>query len=126
MSFSQNIDEQARVVMLEDQYYVGEYGFFFTIKTGIDLTAVVEGEIRGVLRRPNGSTIHRNIPRVNVTDQAVGKLLFQVESGDFTSVGDYHCQVFVRDVDVGIVRPSHVFGFQVVEGLTISPGNLFA
>lgn len=111
--------------LLEEEYYIGESGFAFTIKTGINLAGLVDGEIKGVIKRPNGSIVARTIEISDISDVATGTVLFDVEPEDFTTAGTYKIQVFVKDADAALARPSHVFSFNVVPGLVSDADSLF-
>ena len=110
---------------LEEEYYVDESGFAFIIKTGLDLSSLTDGEIKGVIRRPNGSIVSRTIPIVNITDQATGSVSFDIEPGDFSEVGTYYIQVFAKDADAELARPSHAFSFSVIAALVKDADSLF-
>jgi hypothetical protein len=113
------------IVPLEESFYVGEHGFSFRVKTDIDLTGVVEGEIKGVIVRPNRSQISKNISIGNITDAATGTLMFPVVDNDLNAEGQYTAQIYVKDSDLNISRPSHIFTFSVFEGLELDPDSLF-
>lgn len=100
-------------MILEERFYVSEYGFNFTVKTGLNLTNFVEGDFKAVLKRPDGSVSVKNIPLSNVTEVATGTVLFPITSKDLTQEGRYKAQVFVRDVNLNFGRPSHAFEFDV-------------
>ena len=110
---------------LEEEYYVDESGFAFIVKTGLDLSNLVDGEIKGVIKRPNGSIVSRDIPVVKITDQTTGTLSFDIEAGDFTLPGTYYIQVFAKDADTTLARPSHAFSFTVKEPLVKDVDGLF-
>ncbi len=104
-------------ILLEETFYPGEAGFSFTIKTGIDMSNLLDGEIKGVIGRPNGSTVNRSIPLAKVSDAATGTVYFDIESTDFTEPGYYTMQIYVKDADGGLARPSHLIRFEVQSGI---------
>jgi hypothetical protein len=110
---------------LEEEYYVDESGFAFIVKTGLDLSNLVDGEIMGVLKRPNDSVVSRSIPTARITDLNTGSVSFDIEANDFTMEGVYYIQVFVRDADTGLSRPSHAFSFNVRQSLVKDADSLF-
>lgn len=110
---------------LEEEYYVDERGFSFIVKTGLDLSNLVDGEIIGVLKRPNASVVSRIIPVAKITDQATGSVSFEIEDGDFTMEGIYYIQVFAKDADTTLARPSHAFSFSVKRSLVKDADSLF-
>lgn len=112
---------------LEEQFYTNEQGFDFQVKTGLDLTDLQDGEIVGVVLRPNGSTVTRTINIARIVGAATdGVILFPIQSGDLTQPGNYRAQIFIRDADLGRARPSHPWEFKVVNGLVANPSSLFA
>ena len=110
---------------LEEEYYVDESGFSFIIKTGLDLSSLADGEIKGVIRRPNGSIVSRTIPIASITDQNTGSVAFDIIPGDFSEAGTYFIQVFAKDADADLARPSHAFSFSVVSALVKDADALF-
>lgn len=111
--------------ILEEDYYVGEYGFFFTIKTGIDMTNLLDGEVKGVIKRPNGSIVRRNILSANLTDRPTGTVQFEIVDGDFNQEGVFTIQIFAKDADTTLARPSHSFSFNVVESVAKDVNAVF-
>jgi hypothetical protein len=107
------VSDEQQIEVLEEKFYVAEYGFSFVVKTGIDLTNMVEGDLKGVLQRADGSVALKNIPLANISEVATGTVLFPVSDTDFTVPGRYVAQVFVKDTSLGVARPSHPFGFDV-------------
>lgn len=101
------------VILLEETFYPGEAGFSFAIKTGIDMSNLIDGEVKGVIGRPNGSVVHRTIPMAKVTDLVTGTVFFDIETTDFTEPGIYSMQIFTKDADGGLTRPSHLVRFEV-------------
>ena len=104
-------------ILLEEQFYPGESGFSFDIKTGIDMTNLLDGEIKGVVGRPNGSTVPRTIPLAKISDLVTGQVYFDIESTDFTETGIYSVQIFTKDADGSLFRPSHLIRFEVVRAV---------
>jgi len=104
-------------IILEEEFYPGEGGFAFSIKTGIDLTGLLEGEIKGVIKRPNSSVVYRTIPLAKIADVATGTVYFDILSSDFTVPGEYKMQIFAKDADGTLTRPSHVVSFTVASNL---------
>jgi hypothetical protein len=100
-------------MVLEEKFYVSEFGFNFEVQTGLNLVNFIEGDFRAVLRRPDGSVSAKNIPLANVLDTAKGTVLFPISGSDLKIPGRYAAQVFVRDQNLGVARPSHVFQFDV-------------
>lgn len=111
--------------VLEEKFYVGEGGFAFSIRTGIDMTNLADGEIKGVIQRPNGSLVDRVIPIAKVTDVTTGTVDFDVLDTDFSMPGYYKVQVYTKDADAALARPSHIFSFEVVDNLVKDVENLF-
>lgn len=109
-----------QVVKIEERFYVGERGFKFVVRTGLDMTVLAEGEIVSVLKRPNGNTIKRVIPLADIQDVQLGQVLMSVDTNDFNVAGEYQAQIFIKDASLGHARPSHVFTF-VVQEPVISP-----
>lgn len=111
--------------VLEEVFYVGEGGFAFSIKTGIDMTNLSDGEIKGVIKRPNGSTVYRSILTAKITDVATGTLDFDIVETDFVEPGTHSVQIFTKDADAVLARPSHIFSFEVIENLVKDVDKLF-
>ena len=110
---------------LEEEYYVGEGGFAFVVKTGIDMSSLQDGEIMGVIKRPNDSIVKRSIPTVKISDTATGTVSFDIVATDFTMPGTYSVQIFVKDADTSVARPSHPFTFTVNGALVKDADALF-
>ncbi|MCK5643219.1 MAG: hypothetical protein KAJ19_20590 [Gammaproteobacteria bacterium] len=104
-------------ILLEEVFYPGEAGFSFSIKTGIDMSNLLDGEIKGVVGRPNGSVVARTIPLAKVFDAATGSVYFDIEVTDFTEPGEYTMQIFTKDADGTLVRPSHLIRFEVQKSI---------
>lgn len=104
-------------VLLEETFYPGEAGFSFQIKTGINMTGLLNGEIKGVIRRPNGSAVIRTIPTSKIADLITGTVFFDIEVTDFNEVGTYKMQIQTRDADAPLTRPSHPIQFEVEPNL---------
>jgi len=104
-------------ILLEEVFYPGEAGFSFSIKTGIDMSNLEEGEVKGVIGRPNGSIVSRTIPLAKVLDAVTGHVYFDIESTDFTEPGEYMVQVFTNDANGTLIRPSHVVRFKVEKSI---------
>ena len=104
-------------VTLEETFYPGEAGFSFAIKTGIDMTNLIDGEVKGVIGRPNGSVVHRTIPMAKVFDLVTGSVYFDIEDTDFTEVGQYIMQIATKDADGVLSRPSHPVCFEVEDNV---------
>jgi len=104
-------------ILLEETFYPGEAGFSFEIRTGVDMSNLIDGEIKGVIGRPNGSTVNRVIPMAKVNDLVTGTVYFDIESTDFTESGNYTMQIYVKDADGGLARPSHLIRFEVQDGI---------
>ncbi len=104
-------------VLLEETFYLGESGFSFSIKTGIDMSNLIDGEIKGVIKRENGSIVSRTIPLNKISDALTGHVFFDIEESDFTEKGSYVIQIMTRDSDAGITRPSHLVKFEVESGI---------
>lgn len=100
-------------ILLEEVFYPGEAGFSFAIKTGIDMSNLLDGEIKGVIGRPNGSVVSRVIPIAKISDAPTGTLYFDIETTDFTEPGEYSMQIFTKDADGSLIRPSHLIKFEV-------------
>lgn len=115
-----------KIVPLEESFYVDEKGFSFKVKTDLDMSSIIEGEIKGVIVRPNGSQVAKNISIGNIADAATGTVYFPVVDGDLNSEGQYRAQVYVKDTDLDLARPSHIFTFWVFEGLETDIDSLFA
>jgi hypothetical protein len=110
------------MITLEETFYVGEHGFYFTVQTGLDMTGVTAGDIRSVLRRPNGSSVRRSVLVADVIDVATGTVLIPIGAGDLVAPGKYQMQVWVRDQALNLGRPSHPFSFEVETGLATPTG----
>lgn len=100
-------------MLLEETFYITEYGFNFTVKTGLDLTNFVTGDIKAVIRRPDKSVSVKSISISNILDLTTGTVLFPVGDKDLTIEGRYQAQVFARHAALAVGRPSHVFEFDV-------------
>ena len=111
--------------VLEEVFYVGEGGFAFSIKTGIDMTNLADGEIKGVIKRPNSSVVSRTILIAKVTDLVNGVVDFDIEEADFVEPGIHSVQIFTKDSDATLARPSHIFSFEVIGNLVKDVPNLF-
>lgn len=111
--------------VLEELFYVGEGGFAFSIKTGIDMSNLVDTEVVGVIKRPNGSIVKRVIPIAKVTDAVTGTVDFEIIDTDFAKPGSHSIQIFAKDADAVLARPSHVFSFEVGENLVKDVAKLF-
>jgi len=104
-------------IVLEEIFYPGETGFSLSIKTGIDMTNLEEGEVKGIIKRPNGSIAHRTIGVSKISDLLTGTVLFDILSTDFTDPGIYSVQIFAKDLDGTLIRPSHIIKFMVESNL---------
>ena len=104
-------------ILLEEVFYPGEAGFSFSIKTGIDMSNLLDGEIKGVIGRPNGSVVYRTIPIAKVSDAPTGTVYFDIETTDFTEPGEYTLQIYTKDADGTLARPSHLVRFEVEKGI---------
>ncbi len=104
-------------ILLEEIFYPGEAGFSFAIKTGIDMSNLLDGEIKGVIGRPNGSVVPRTIPLAKVSDLVTGTVYFDIETTDFTEPGEYTVQIFTKDADGTLIRPSHLIRFAVEKSI---------
>lgn len=104
-------------ILLEEVFYPGEAGFSFAIKTGIDMSNLLADEIKGVIGRPNGSVVTRTIPIAKVADATTGTVYFDIEATDFTEPGEYTMQIFTKDADGTLIRPSHLIRFEVEKGI---------
>jgi len=111
-------------ILLEEVFYPGEAGFSFAIKTGIDMSNLLEDEIKGVIGRPNGSVVSRTIPLAKVSDAATGTVYFDIEPTDFTKPGEYTMQIFTKDADGDLIRPSHLIRFEVEKSI-IDASSIF-
>ncbi len=100
-------------ILLEEIFYPGEAGFSFAINTGIDMSNLLDGEVKGVIGRPNGSVVYRTIPMAKVSDLITGTVFFDIEATDFTEPGEYTMQIFAKDADGPLIRPSHLIRFEV-------------
>lgn len=112
--------------VLEEVFYTNEGGFAFSIKTGIDMSSLVDGEIKGVIKRPNGSVVDRTIPVSKVTDAVTGTVDFDILDSDFAEEGVHSIQVFTKDADAALARPSHIFSFEVQNNLVKDAAALFS
>lgn len=99
-------------MLLEEKFYVSEYGFNFIVKTGINTTGTAEGDLKAVIKRPDQSVAVKTIPLANISDAGTGTVLFPIAATDLTIPGRYEAQVFIRIVG-SKVRPSHTFEFDV-------------
>lgn len=115
-----------QIIPLEERFYVGEHGFKFVVRTGLDMSALAEGEIMSVLKRPKGSVVKRVIPLLDIQSATLGTVLMSVGEGDFSEVGQYQAQIFIRDVTMNSARPSHVFTFIVQEPVVSEFESIFA
>lgn len=109
------------MVTLEEKFYVGESGFYFTVQTGLSMAGANAGDIRSVLKRPNGSIVRRTIPLTDILNGDTGETIMLVGSGDLNAPGIYRAQIWVRDTSLNRMRPSHEFRFEVLD--TISNGS---
>lgn len=112
------------MIRLEETFYVNEQGFDFLVETGLVMTGFNLGDVRSVLKRPGGSVVNRVIPVVDVLDPAKGIVLMSVDQGDLSLPGMYEAQIFFKNGS--LIRPSHVFKFEVGLGLVQDPANLFS
>ncbi len=112
------------MLILEEQFYVGEKGFDFIVTTGLNMSGLINGQIRQVILRPNGSITNRQIPVTDILDTATGQVLVGVEEGDLVTPGRYVGQIYIQD-NTGRARPSHPFAFNVVLGTAADPAALF-
>ena len=115
-----------QVVGLEERFYVGEHGFKFVVKTGLNMSALAEGEIKSVLKCPHNITIKRVIPLVDVVDAVTGTVLMEVGSGDLDAAGNYSAQIFILDSSLNQARPSHIFTFVVMDPVVKDFESIFA
>ncbi len=104
-------------IVLEEAFYPGEAGFSFSIKTGIDMSNLLDGEVKGVIRRPNKSLVSRTIPIAQISDKPTGTVFFEIVATDFTMPGTYTMQIQVKDADTSLTRPSHPISFEVEANL---------
>ncbi len=109
-------------IVLEEVFYPGEAGFAFKIKTGLDMTNLLEGEIKGVVGRPNGSVVRRTIPLAKIDDLVTGTVFFDIIAEDFTEPGEYKMQIFTNDASGTLQRPSHLITFEVQETVMDAAG----
>lgn len=112
-------------ILLEETFYPGEAGFSFSIKTGIDMSNLLDGEIKGVIGRPNGSVVYRTIPVAKVADAVTGTVYFDIEATDFTEPGYYTVQIYTKDADADLARPSHLVRFEVQKGIVVDADKMF-
>lgn len=92
---------------IDNLFYVGEHGFFFNMRTGIDLTNAQE--VRAAWLRPNGTTLSPapTIPIGDVQDVLTGDINVVAPQGLLNTPGTYILQVVVR-IAGGVIASRHI------------------
>lgn len=102
-----------QVIKLEERFYLDERGFKFVVRTGLDMSVLLDGEIKSILKRPNGTIVKRTIPLTDIQSATTGTVLMSILEGDLNQKGEYQAQIFIKDASLNRARPSHIFTFVV-------------
>lgn len=111
---------------IENVFYVGEYGFYFNMVTGIDMTGLLDSDVRAAWLRPDGTSLtpQPTVPNGDRVDAATGSVNIVVPQGLFNQEGIYILQVVVKLVG-GIVASRHI-EFLVTSAAVSDLGSVFA
>lgn len=102
---------------ISEKFYQDEYGFYVVATTNLNLTNLAAGDVRMLLRKPDGTVVKRDIPQVDWLDDATGELRLLFQNGDLNQLGSYEFQIVVRDTVASALRPSHLAKLSVVAPL---------
>lgn len=109
---------------VDNIFYLGEHGFYFNLKTGIDMTGVVDGDVRAVWLRPDGTHVSPSVPTGDRIDPATGDVNVTVPQGLLSAAGTYILQIVVR-VGGGVVA-SRPIQFAAQQGAAPDLSGVFA
>lgn len=98
---------------IENIFYVGEHGFYFNLKTGIDMTGLSNAAVRAVWLKPDGVTLSPapSIPTGDRIDPETGDVNVNIPQGLLAEEGTYLLQVVAQIA--GGVLASRPIEFQV-------------
>lgn len=92
---------------VDNVFYIGEHGFYINMKTGIDMTAIPDADVRAVWMRPDTTVINSAVPVGDRVSVVTGDINITVPQGLLTAAGTYILQVVVR-ITGGVIASRHI------------------
>ena len=102
---------------ISEKFYQDEYGFYVVATTNLNLENLSDGDVRLLMKKPDGTVVKRSVPIADWLDLVTGELRLLFQSGDLDQLGSYEFQIVVRDTLASALRPSHLAKLSVVAPL---------
>jgi hypothetical protein len=108
---------------IDNLFYIGEHGFYFNLKTGVDMTDALE--VRAAWLKPDGMTLSPapEVPAGDIINAATGEVNVVVPQGLLSAAGSYILQIVTR-VAGGVIASRHI-EFAVRKGAADNLAGIF-